>query len=343
MIEFPEQDDESAESGEAKAGQQPSSLPYYDPLMAPWDEPASPANFRVVEPQVDPAFHLGWTPAQGEEGLGWGAGPSRQQRQFGAWYPAGYQRPYQDREGLSDLRPQWREGTVALPRPGRRWAVTVREVAETILLALLIFLAVRASFQNFRVEGASMMPSLTDGEYLIVNKLAYAQLDLSIFDWVPFYDSGDHSIRHLWSSPGRGDVIVFRSPTNTDRDFIKRIIGVPGDTVEIDAGKNQVKVNGNVIEEGYVQGTTTCSGGCGPWEVPPADTPASFAQCASRACYFVMGDNRQNSSDSRLGWMVPEENIIGKALITYWRDGSPELKRAPNHSVPLTGEAAATE
>jgi len=175
-----------------------------------------------------------------------------------------------------------------------------------------------------------MEPSLDSGEYLIVNKLAYAEIDMSLFDWLPFYESGDNPVHHLWDSPGRGDVIVFRAPTNLSRDFIKRIIGVPGDTVEIDRDTNTVRLNGEVISESYIQGETTCSNICGPWIVP-------------EGAYFVMGDNRQNSSDSRQGWFVPEENIVGKALITYWRDGGPEFDLAPNHKVSISSEAAAEE
>lgn len=228
----------------------------------------------------------------------------------------------------------WEEGEQGVAVPKRRpiWAVTLRELAETLLLAVLIFFAVHVSMQNFKVEGASMEPSLDNGEYLIVNKLAYAEIDLSIFDWMPFFDAGDDAVHHLWGSPARGDVIVFRSPTAVpqERDFIKRIIGVPGDKVEIDREMAAVVVNGQVIEEPYVRGTTTCSMSCGPWVVP-------------ERAYFVMGDNRNNSSDSRQGWFVPEENIIGKTLITYWHDGSPELDLAPNHDVSFISEAAAEE
>jgi len=340
MMEFGESGEERPERREAEAGREPSSLSFYDPLISPWDESLAPAS-RDFAGAEDPLFAFGYEAgldAVPVRELGWETGPVAlpvYQQPLGAWRPAGYQPPYQDTEGLSELQRRLRAGTITVPRPQRRWAVTIREVVETLLLALLIFLAVRASFQNFKVEGLSMVPSLEDGEYLIVNKLTYAQIDLSIFDWLPFYDAGNNPVHHLWASPARGDVIVFRAPTNVDRDFIKRIIGVPGDTIQIMPDGNQVLVNGKPIDEPFIQGITTCSRGCGPWTVPPAHTNESIKACGSAACYFVMGDNRQNSSDSRQGWLVPEENIIGKTLITYWHKGGPELDLAPNHSVSL--------
>src|SRR3990170_557459 len=92
---------------------------------------------------------LAWEPAPAGTAL---------PRQEGAWRPAGYQGPYPEAEGLSELQRRLREGTITVPRPQRRWGVTIREVVETVLLALLLFLAVRTSFQNFRVEGLSMVP-----------------------------------------------------------------------------------------------------------------------------------------------------------------------------------------
>jgi signal peptidase I len=139
--------------------------------------------------------------------------------------------------------------------------------------------------QQFRVEGHAMEPALADG----------AVLDILEYGNAP---------------PKHGDVIVFRAPTNPDRDFVKRIIGLPGDTVEINESSGEVKVNGAALKEPYILGTTGCTQTC-TWTVPKAGTPESRQVCGSNDCYFVLGDNRQNSSDSRQGWAVPAENIIG--------------------------------
>jgi signal peptidase I len=197
------------------------------------------------------------------------------------------------------------------------------ELAETLLLAALIFFAVRASFQNFRVEGVSMLPSLQSAQYLIVNKLAYATVDTSMFDWVPLYDAGDQPVHHLFGTPQRGDVVVFRAPENyaPGRDFIKRIIGLPGESVRIDVATGQVFIDEKPLFEPYTQGRTTCGTAivsCGPWTVPPGH-------------YFVLGDNRQNSSDSRSFGFIAEANIIGKTLLSYWP--LEDFGLAPNHSV----------
>ncbi|MEX0799981.1 MAG: signal peptidase I [Dehalococcoidia bacterium] len=301
----------SGEEGEEEL--QPQPEPPYDPLVDPWNDPASVSTLD----QLRVASKLADRPME-----------SRYPGLYGA-------QPYSRTQEVSELRQRLRDETIVVPRKRRMWAVTARELAETAVLAILIFLAVRVSMQNFRVEGASMEPSLDHQEYLIVNKLAYAKLDLDLFDWIPLIDIGDEA-HHLWSTPARGDVIVFQAPpeatggADSGKDFIKRIIGVPGDIVEIDPNSSQVTVNGDTLTESYIRGQTNCLGDCGPWKVPANS-------------YFVMGDNRQNSSDSRRGWFVPEENIIGKALITYWRNGSPELDLAPNHSVSFSGEAAAEE
>lgn len=121
-----------------------------------------------------------------------------------------------------------------------------------------------------------------------------------------------------------GDLIVFEAPTSIHRESLKRVIAGPGQTIEISSG--QVQVDGRSLSEAYVQGPTECStAGCtftipanaAPAIPEPANTPIAIAEgprqpeCKASACYFVLGDNRQNSSDSRQGWLVPVQNIIG--------------------------------
>lgn len=185
-----------------------------------------------------------------------------------------------------------------------------RELAETAILALLIFFAVRAVVQNFKVEGSSMEPSMHNQQYLLVNKAIYYRLDLGrLDDFIPFIP-GDGE-RHLFRAPNRGDVIVFRYPLDPDRDFIKRVIGVPGDTVEVH--DETVFVNGQPLQEDYILSTPDYT--YGPRTVP-------------EGMYFVLGDNRRNSFDSHT-WcqgretvqncdFVPEANIIGQAWLSYW-------------------------
>jgi len=342
MDSFREAGERPRDAGEGDA----PATPPYDPLFASWEETP-----EATEPafQTDLDFLLGGLARRSafpgrtgaEDVLRWeqpARDPFRPEPRAAAWQPvpAPYQPP------VTPLQQQLQAGTIAIPRPERRWAVTARELVETLLLAVLIFLAVRASFQNFRVEGASMQPSLQDGEYLIVNKLSYAEIDKSIFNWLPFYEADRESVNHLWDSPSRGDVIVFRAPTSISRDFIKRIIGLPGDTVTIEEATGKVSINGTELAEPYIQGVTSCNTSC-TYTIPKANTPESQADCGSNACYFVLGDNRQNSSDSRQGWLVPEENIIGKALITYWHEGNLNVDLAPNHHVGGPDDAAAAE
>lgn len=202
--------------------------------------------------------------------------------------------------------PAVQAGVAAPPIERPRWGPRVRrltrELVETLILALLIFLAVRSVVQNFRVEGSSMNPGLENGQYLLVNKAIYFQINLeTIAKFLPFIDPGDHPMRHIFRAPHRGDVIVFKAPTDPDRDFIKRIIGEPGDVVAIREGT--VFINGMPLDEPYV--TNKGSANYGDTTVPPGH-------------YFVLGDNRANSYDSRAWGMLPEENIIGQAWVSYW-------------------------
>jgi signal peptidase I len=158
------------------------------------------------------------------------------------------------------------------------WRRTLLDTLETILLSLALFLAINAVSERIRVESISMQPTLFPGDYVIVNKLAYR-------------------FNH---APQRGDVIVFKYPPDPDAiPYIKRIIGLPGDQVHIADGK--VYINGQLTLEPWLKVTTDRGG---DWSVPEGQL-------------FVMGDNRNNSSDSRSWGFVPLKNIIGRAEVIY--------------------------
>jgi signal peptidase I len=151
------------------------------------------------------------------------------------------------------------------------------DLLETIVLAVVLFFAINAVSARVRVDGFSMVPTLQDGEYVLVNRLAYRN-----------------------SLPERGDIIVFSSPQTTDLDLIKRVIGLPGDTVEISGGV--VQVNKQILDEPYIAAAPVYNG---EWEVPAGKL-------------FVLGDNRNDSSDSHAWGLLPIENVIGKAILIYW-------------------------
>lgn len=156
-----------------------------------------------------------------------------------------------------------------------------REYVETIVGAVVLaFLIMTFVARAFTVDGPSMMPTLMDGERLLVDKLSYRFIE-----------------------PRRGDIVVFRYPADPSQHFIKRIIGLPGDTVEIRGG--QVFINGALLTEDYV--LQRAFGRFGPRQVP-------------EGTYFVLGDNRNNSEDSRdprVGF-VPRSHVVGRAVWRYW-------------------------
>ncbi len=154
----------------------------------------------------------------------------------------------------------------------------LRELIETLVLTLVIFLLIRFAVQNFRIEGYSMEPNFHDGQFLFVNKIEY-----------------------MLHPPERGDVIVFVPPNNSSKDFIKRVIGLPGDRIEIVNGR--VFINGEELIETYPLNAGSYS--MGAVTVPPDE-------------YFVLGDNRNYSSDSHSWGPVSVKKIIGKAWISYW-------------------------
>ncbi|MGK2966583.1 MAG: signal peptidase I [Tepidiformaceae bacterium] len=208
----------------------------------------------------------------------------------------------------------------------------IREIVETGMLALLVFLAVRASFQNFRVEGDSMFPTLHDGEFLIVNKLVYSEIDMEgVSQLVPIVDAKEGETKHVFHGPERGDIVVFRDPRNPNDDLIKRVIGLPGETIEIRDGR--VYVNDLLLDEPYITEE---------WQ----DKDHAKILLPENE-YYVMGDNRNNSLDSRyptIG-LVREELIIGKALVSYWprsqfglaANATPKCHGSPD-CTPIEGE-----
>ncbi len=180
----------------------------------------------------------------------------------------------------------------------------VRNIVETGLLAILVFLAVRVSFQNFRVDGTSMSPTLADGEFLLVNKLVYAEVNMDkLSKFLPFVNAEEDEMRFVFHGPHRGDIVVLRDPRRPEQDLIKRVVGLPGETVEILNGK--VYINGFLLKEPYIQTRWNDSR-------PRIPIPEDH--------YYVLGDNRNNSLDSRspqVG-LIPKSLILGKALLTYW-------------------------
>lgn len=154
------------------------------------------------------------------------------------------------------------------------------EVLETVLLSVLIFAGINTFSARIRVESISMLPTLSEGDFVFVNKLAYRLGEAQ-----------------------RGDVIVFRYPPDPEREppYIKRVIGLPGDHLAIDGG--QIYLNGELLQERYLNEALNQRDG--EWQVP-------------ERALFVMGDNRNNSSDSRAWGSVPLGNVIGKAMVIYW-------------------------
>ena len=169
------------------------------------------------------------------------------------------------------------EAEAPAPRQRPGWVTFLLEVVQTLVLALVLYFLIDSVIARVRVVNISMLPTLQPGEFLMVNKLAYRFGDVQ-----------------------RGDIIVFHYPQNPAEDFIKRVIGVPGDTVVVSQGV--VSVNGYALTEPYISDAPAYNG---QWTVPEGQV-------------FVLGDNRNQSSDSHHWGNVPLENIVGRALVIYW-------------------------
>lgn len=187
------------------------------------------------------------------------------------------------------------ETTSQTAQPANTLLGMISEVFKTILFAVLLYFAISAVTDRVRVENISMQPTLNEGELLVVYKLAYR-----------------------FGEPHRGDIIVFHHNRQPPEDYIKRVIGLPGDQVRVENG--QVYVNGIALNEPYIAEAPAYTG---VWEVP-------------RDSLFVLGDNRNRSSDSRIWGFVPMSDVVGRAVLIYW---PPEKIRLLSHA-DLLAQAA---
>jgi len=181
--------------------------------------------------------------------------------------------------------------------PGNKrsaWLGLLIDTAETILLALVLFLGINAISSRVIVENISMKPTLQPGELLLVNKLACKL-----------------------GSPDHGDIVVFHYQGDPNEDYIKRLIGLPGDVVHISEGI--VYINDFALNEPYIAAPPTYEG---TWTVPDGK-------------YFVLGDNRNNSSDSHQWGFVSMEDMVGEAIFIYW-----PLDRIQSLNIPDLVQAA---
>lgn len=151
------------------------------------------------------------------------------------------------------------------------------DIIETLLLSAILFVVINAVTARVRVDGYSMVPTFQGGEFIIVSKMTYR-----------------------FGEPSRGDILVFHQPRDPDQDYIKRVIGLPGETVWVNNG--QVLIDGQVLDEPYLNDVPRYSGS---WSVP-------------EGMIFVLGDNRNNSSDSHSWGPLSMNNVIGRAVFVYW-------------------------
>lgn len=180
---------------------------------------------------------------------------------------------------MEELKRQMEAGTQQ-PAPTKEkihWGRVLFDIIETLTLAAMLFVGINAVSARVRVDGYSMLPTLEDGEFVLVSKMNYKI-----------------------SSVERGDIIVFHFPMDPEQELIKRVIGLPGDAVSVQNGA--VSVNGRPLVEPYIAAPPAYTG---EWTVPQGHL-------------FVLGDNRNDSSDSHSWGYLPFEKVVGKAVVIYW-------------------------
>lgn len=188
--------------------------------------------------------------------------------------------------------------------PANPWwrAAWLRDTVEVLLIAVILYVAIAFALQTVRVDGESMMNTLQDQDLLLASKISY--------------DFG--------GNPQRGDIVILIPPTDPSQDFIKRVIGLPGDVIEIDGDHTPtqllIKPGGKgpfeVLKEPYLPQAWTTLKDCCDANGEASSTPQAYTVPTGE--YFVMGDNRNYSSDSRVFGPVPRKNILAKAILRIW-------------------------
>ena len=196
------------------------------------------------------------------------------------------------------------EGILALPAENAVRKL-LRDVLETVAIAVILFFAVQTVVQNYVVTGGSMEPTITDQQFILVNKAVYLSIDPDALDeFLPFIDFPDGPAVPLFHEPERGEIIVLHSPADDDIDLIKRIVGLPGETIEFRNSGRRILADGVEIDEPYLADNVRTLG---------ADIIV-----VPEGHYLVLGDNRRSSQDSRHWGTIEKASIIGKAVVTYW-------------------------
>lgn len=184
---------------------------------------------------------------------------------------------------------------------------TLREYFESIVIAVILALFIRTFVvQAFKIPTGSMENNLLIGDHLLVNKFVFG----------PSASGAEQAVLPLGTIT-RGDVVVFKYPEEPERDFIKRVIGLPGESIEL--RQKKVYINGTPLDEPYVHFLEPPGAGTSVHEVTSLDVRERYGPVTVPANqYFVMGDNRDNSQDSRYWGFLPRDYVKGKALLIYW-------------------------